>query len=332
MKIVNDLILKYNKKMILILGFTAIVSAVVGLLVSIVSMVQLFGYVPWGWVYVVQHLPKLLLFSPYILLVGSLSCLALLYIKKRSLFWGFLMMGPTGLLVVSIVALRFKSKQNRISFSERNNFQKIGIVFLYFLLIIHLLGGFLPMVKVMDFMSQVMSNGSYHDSFSIEDELSKVKSDYALILPTQGVDGYPVWSDDGRFIYALNEDSWLRVDLNKVYLSPGTWRGGSPIGVNASISSVQSAPESQEAINMLVSKQQYDEQYVTLSNGTKVGFEEPGMYSRFVIIKPGEKPKTLWETEGELCYYLMVSPNKKYLLFKCELNGVILMNLENYQK
>src|SRR4051812_12180057 len=69
-------------------------------------------------------------------------------------------------------------------------------------------------------------------SLPLDEKLSNVKSDYALIIPSQAVAEYPLWSKDGKFVYALIEGSWKRLDLSKIHLSPGTWLDSMSIGVN----------------------------------------------------------------------------------------------------
>ena len=201
---------------------------------------------------------------------------------------------------------------------------------MYFTVVLSFITTFIPATKFITFVSYGFKIPTINKGAmpTIDDELLNVKSDYALIIPSQGIDEYPLWSEDGKFVYAMVEGSWMKLNLGRVHLTPGTWRGDMPIGVNDNPSSLKPAKEDQKTMDFLISKNKHDAEDLTLPSGTKLEFKQPGFYSEFIMTKPGEKPKTLWETDLELCYYLILSPNKKYLLFKCELNGVVLMKVD----
>ena len=74
--------MKYDKKIILIiLRVVAIVTTVSAISLSIIGTMQVFKFVPWGWVSVIQHMSIFFSLLHYILPIGFLSCFALLFIN-----------------------------------------------------------------------------------------------------------------------------------------------------------------------------------------------------------------------------------------------------------
>lgn len=196
--------------------------------------------------------------------------------------------------------------------------KKITIIILSILALITIIG--------IAYLSIIMKTNK-KISLSLDDKLSSVKSDYALVIPNQAIDGYPVWSEDGKFVYAQVGGLWMKLNIDKIHLSSGNWEG-MQIGVNDNQSSLESAEESQKTIDSLVLKNNHDDKDIVFSDGNKFEFKQSELHSEFVMTKPSEKPKTLWQTDLGLCYYLVLSPNQKYILFKCELNGIMLMKLK----
>lgn len=165
---------------------------------------------------------------------------------------------------------------------------------------------------------------------SIVDQLRGLKTNYALVIPSQSIDEYPLWSDDSKFIYAVIEGEWMKLDLKEVHLSPAVWHGDIILGVNDNIFSLKPAEESSEKINNLILKNKNDLNSLILPDGTKLKFNDPGLSSSLSMAKPGQQSESLWSTDLESCYYLILSPNKRYVLFKCEMNGIFLMDVTEH--
>lgn len=295
------------------------------------NILYIFGFIQWDWLdLATPEIRKIWPIGSYLLLIGYVNCLILLLIKRQSIAWGlFIAIGVPGLLILSILSLTLRKKLEVFPNTKKSWIKLLSLICLYFIVIGMLILPFINIQSVKRLWQRTFLNISNNTQLvdNIDKELDLTKSEYALIIESQAIDEYPLWSDDGKFVYAMIEGYWMKLNIDKVRLGSGTWRGGIPIGINDNLLSLESAKESQEIIDLLISKNKYDEQYLTLLNGTKLGFEQPGFYSQFIRIKPGQEPETLWETDGELCYYLIPSPDQKYVLFKCELNGIVLMKI-----
>lgn len=162
---------------------------------------------------------------------------------------------------------------------------------------------------------------------NIEKELSRIKSKYALLIQSQGIDEFPVWSKDGENVYINEEGQWKRILLSQVKLNPSTWRDGILIGVNNNEKSVTIDLITQTELDTLLSNTLHDARDLTLSNGTRIQLKQELFSTLLKITVPGKETTTEWATDMENCHGLVASPNQKYVLFKCELNGVFLMKI-----
>lgn len=158
---------------------------------------------------------------------------------------------------------------------------------------------------------------------SLDAELTRLDTDTALLVPSEAVDEFPVWSPDGSRLAANVMGVWYAVDLNRVALVEATWRGNLLLGVLNSKESVVEAPEAatwKAAANAAP-------RAINVGGGTKIELRQDGMSTAFVIETPGSDPETLWKSDFENCHSLSLSPDERLVAFICELNGVIVYRL-----
>lgn len=160
---------------------------------------------------------------------------------------------------------------------------------------------------------------------SLENELKRLGTDTALLVPSQAVDEFPVWSPDGSRLAANLAGVWYTVNVDHLALAGATWRGDLLIGVLASNESVAEAPEAaawKDAANMAP-------RAIKTGGGTKLELRQEGMSTTFVLEAPASEPQALWRSDFENCHSLSVSPDEKFVAFICELNGVIVFRVNN---
>ena len=67
---------------------------------------------------------------------------------------------------------------------------------------------------------------------NLESEMDRLKINTALIVGSQGIDGYPLWSADSNFVAADIEGAWHKLRLTDISLVESDWRN-QKIGVLA---------------------------------------------------------------------------------------------------
>jgi hypothetical protein len=159
---------------------------------------------------------------------------------------------------------------------------------------------------------------------SLDSELDRLGTRTALIVPSQAVDEFPVWSPDASRLAANVAGTWYTVRLDSIALGEATWRDGLRLGVLQSEESVAEAPEAaawQETANFAPSS-------IRTEGGTTVELLQARMSTAFVITSAGGNAETLWTSGFETCHSLSLAPDGRYVAFICEMNGVFLYRLD----
>jgi Tol biopolymer transport system component len=163
---------------------------------------------------------------------------------------------------------------------------------------------------------------SAQDDLKVDAELVRIKSDTALLIPSQAVDEHPVWSPDGRYLAANVEGAWYRVDLATVRLDEAAWRNGQPIGVAAEKAALEAVSEDSVS-GWIASAKVYPRKFVG-ATGT-LELKEKDMSTMLVITRKGRRAEQRWQSNMENCHSIVPSPDGKHIAFICEMNGVVLM-------
>lgn len=159
----------------------------------------------------------------------------------------------------------------------------------------------------------------------LNNELRRLGISTVLILKSNAIDEYPLWSKTGDFLALNVEGKWIKIELGKVKLEAAKWRGGQPLGINVAKDSVALADNTEikewEKLTKMYPRE------ITLPNGTKVELKEAEMSVSLIITKKGAKPEAIWTTGGENCYSLTASPDGRFVAFISELNGAVIMKI-----
>jgi hypothetical protein len=157
--------------------------------------------------------------------------------------------------------------------------------------------------------------------------MRKLGVDTVLLLDSEGVDEWPIWSQDSRFVTVDVEGEWFKLDIwAPMKVRAAKWHGqkvGKAFGVRHSDLTTAELNE----LNKLRTKTQESPREAISKSGIKVQLTEDDVSTSFIISK-GTRTKTMWSSEMENCYSPIFSPNEKYVAFICELNGVLVTDVQ----
>lgn len=159
----------------------------------------------------------------------------------------------------------------------------------------------------------------------LNSEMSRLETETVLVLNSQEIDYYPLWSPNSDFIAFNINEKWYKIRLNNVDFEPVKWRG-QKIGFLMTKDAVTEMSEREIEEFKNVSK--FNAREVTSKKGTKIELPMQSLRTSLVVTRKGEYPKTLWTSGGENCHSLVLSPNEKYIAYLCELNGLLIMKIE----
>jgi hypothetical protein len=156
--------------------------------------------------------------------------------------------------------------------------------------------------------------------------MTRLNTETVLIVKSQGIDGYPIWSPNSDFVACNIEGKWYKFRLSNIDLADAKWRGQT-IGVLTTKNAHTLLTDNEQKQFDKVSK--FNPREVTAKNGTKIELRETGDLSvSLIVTKKEEKPKTLWTSGGENCHSLVLSPDEKYVAYLCKMNGLLIMKLK----
>ena len=160
---------------------------------------------------------------------------------------------------------------------------------------------------------------------TLDSEMARLNTQTALIVYSQAIDEYPLWSPKADFIGCNIAGKWYKFRLTDIELSEAKWRK-QQIGMLATKDAHSELKAEELKEYKAVSK--FNAREVTTKSGTKVELKETGSLSvSLVVTRPGQEPQTLWTSGGENCHSLVLSPDEKYVAYLCEMNGLLIMKL-----
>lgn len=160
---------------------------------------------------------------------------------------------------------------------------------------------------------------------NLNSEMTRLKTETVLIVQSQAIDEYPLWSPTSDFVACNIEGKWYKFRLTDIELADAKWRGQT-IGVLTTKDAYSELTNKEQSKFEKVSK--FNPREVKTKDGTKVELKMEGISVSLVVTKKGEKAKTLWTSGGENCHSLVLSPDEKYVAYLCEMNGLLIMKLK----
>jgi hypothetical protein len=153
--------------------------------------------------------------------------------------------------------------------------------------------------------------------------MARLSVNTALVVPSQAIDDYPVWSPDSRYVVANVMGTWQRVDLKSLALAEAYWHE-SKIGV---IAGAGTAPLTPDEERVWLPNQGPDPQ-VAQAKTIRVEFRQDGLATEFVVTRSGQPRSVVWRTDLENCYSPVIAPSEAYVAYICEQNGLLVMSLK----
>lgn len=172
-----------------------------------------------------------------------------------------------------------------------------------------------------------LGSSSTQELRSLAEELNRLRTHTAIVLPSSAVDEYPLWSPSGDYIAVNVMGKWYKVNLSEISLQKGLWRGGQEIGVISSRTSVSDASDKEVEQWKKVSR--FSPRAVTTKAGTNIELKGTDLGTTLTIRKREQKPQAVWTSETENCHSLVLSVDDRYVAFICESNGVAIMRLSD---
>jgi len=183
------------------------------------------------------------------------------------------------------------------------------------------------MKKIYFLILTILTTYAYGQGTSkdLTSEMLRLKIETVLIVNSQAIDEYPLWSPNSDFIACNIQGKWYKFRLTNIDLADANWRGQT-IGVLTTKDAYSELEKKDQTEFEKVSK--FNPREVKTKDGTKVELKMEGMNVSLIVTEKGEKEKVYWTSGGENCHSLVLSPDEKYVAYLCEMNGLLVMKLK----
>ena len=167
---------------------------------------------------------------------------------------------------------------------------------------------------------------TFRTTKTLSTEMTRLKTETVLIVNSQAIDEYPLWSPNSDYVACNIEGKWYKFRMTKIELEEAKWRGQS-IGILTTKDAYSPLTDTEQKQFEKVSK--FNPRKVTTNDGTKIELKETGdMSISLVVTKKRENSKTLWTSGGENCHSLVLSPDGQFVAYLCEMNGLLVMKVK----
>ena len=180
------------------------------------------------------------------------------------------------------------------------------------------------MKKIFVFLVVLLHSYSMFAQENLADAMNRLQTETILVVNSQELDDFPIWSPNGDAIAYNINNKWYKVSLEDLVCKSVKWRG-QMIGYAQPSDQVPELTESEVAQYKKASN--FNAREVTTKNGTKISLPMNDMRTSLVIKAKNAPEKVLWTSGGENCHSLVLSPNEKYVAYLCELNGLLIMRI-----
>lgn len=159
----------------------------------------------------------------------------------------------------------------------------------------------------------------------LNSEMTRISTETALIIQSQVIDEYPLWSPNSDLIACNIQGEWYKFELTNINLADIQWHGQT-IGMLTTQDAYSKLTDEELKAFEKVSK--LNPREVTTKNGTKIELKLEEMTVSLIVTKKGEKANVLWTSGGGNCHSLVLSPDEKFVAYLCELTGLLIMKLQ----
>jgi hypothetical protein len=162
---------------------------------------------------------------------------------------------------------------------------------------------------------------------SLAAEMDRLKVSVAVVVPIGSIDDYPLWSPDGDFLIVnLAPRGWWKLAMSQVVLSEAKYRER-PIAVAAKGSSFAAAGA--DEVKRAKDSTRMEKTELSLNDGRQMVWEANGSFgAKLTMRTPQGAPEPIWETDMNVCGYLVPSPDRSMVASYCENVGAIVVRLK----
>jgi hypothetical protein len=155
-------------------------------------------------------------------------------------------------------------------------------------------------------------------------EMARLNVHTVLLVASQAVDEFPVWSPDSRFLAVNIEGKWFELDTARVELREVNWHG-QRIGTVGNKPTLE--PMTGEKAAEWSKQVRHGDRNVTGKSGMRAEMRHHELSSSLVVSQ-GKHSSEIWKSEMENCGALSLSPSGSYLAYICETTGVLVIDIE----
>jgi len=160
---------------------------------------------------------------------------------------------------------------------------------------------------------------------NIDLQMNKLKVKTALIVPSQAVDEYPLWSKDTKSLYSNVMGKWYKIDLTNIQLAGTKWRKNKSLGVINSKESI--SPANEDEIKIAKKHTNFKPREYITKNKIKFELKSSKLGTQFIITKD-DKQDIQWTSRTENCHSISSNEKEDHISFICEMNGVFIYKIK----
>lgn len=159
----------------------------------------------------------------------------------------------------------------------------------------------------------------------ITHEMNRYQVNTVLLFESSGIDYRPVWSANGQEIIFNYKNRWVKMDLNHVTFITGEWLHQT-IGINKT--EVLDSVFNSDFDRIAIENDQTVHREVKTSKGIRYELQQTANLTTRFIRHKGKKSWVIWETGGDNCHSISLSPDEHFVSFISESNGVMIYCLD----
>jgi hypothetical protein len=163
----------------------------------------------------------------------------------------------------------------------------------------------------------------FGDDATFKTQCNQLGVDTTLVVHSEAVDEYLVWSPDSSSLGINVNSQWKELRLDDLKLIPAKWHGSAI----ALAKNPELKPLSPSEIERWQSGSPQHRRVLQLQDRSCIRLKEHELSTWFEMTDARKQTRVLWRTDLENCHSPSLSPDQKYLAYICELNGVMVSDV-----
>lgn len=164
------------------------------------------------------------------------------------------------------------------------------------------------------------------NAVNLEQNLKAIECDSVLVVKSDAIRDPIHWSPDSKSIGVKLDGAWVAIELDSLMLKRFKWRNHQNIAMVTSKKAP--SPLSPWAVANWTSAVEEQSRRVRTLSGTVIEFVFLDDGSLSLRVTQGLGPsREIWQTRGEDCQGLVLSPDQRWVAFICGLHGAVVMKV-----